>query len=42
MGCWNETCGVTQLPITYGDEVVLYLLREYGYDGTGIKQHFKC
>lgn len=31
MGCWNETCGITQLPITDGDEVVVYLLREYGY-----------
>lgn len=26
MGCWNETCGVTQLPINYGDKVRLFVL----------------
>ena len=26
MGCWNETCGVTQMPIMSGDPVALLLL----------------
>lgn len=26
MGCWNETCGITQMPIYSGDPVVLVLL----------------
>jgi hypothetical protein len=26
MGCWCETCGVTQLPINHGDEVRLFVL----------------
>lgn len=26
MGCWNETCGVTQLPINAGDPVRLFVL----------------
>lgn len=24
MGCWNETCNLTNLPIMYGDEIVVY------------------
>lgn len=28
MGCWNETCGVTQMPIEGGDPVRLFLLVE--------------
>lgn len=30
MGCWNETCGVTQLPILAGDKVRLFVLRGGG------------
>ena len=26
MGCWNETCGITQVPIMHNDPVVLILL----------------
>jgi len=26
MGCWNETCGITQMPIHYGDPVMLVFL----------------
>lgn len=26
MGCWSETCGVTQLPINYRDKVRLFIL----------------
>lgn len=26
MGCWNETCGVTQLPINHGDKVRVFVL----------------
>lgn len=28
MGCWNGTCGITQLPIFSGDPVVVFLLIE--------------
>ncbi len=28
MGCWNETCGITQLPIQYEDPVRMFLLVE--------------
>lgn len=28
MGCWNGTCMISQLPIFYGDEVVLILLKK--------------
>lgn len=26
MGCWNETCGLTRLPIHYKDQVALFLI----------------
>lgn len=34
MGCWNKTCGLTQLPIHDGERVVTFLLVkvESGYD----------
>jgi len=28
MGCWNETCGITQMPICGGDPVRMFLLVE--------------
>lgn len=28
MGCWSETCGITQLPINAGDKVRLFILFE--------------
>ena len=28
MGCWNQTCSLTNLPITYGDSIVLIPLVE--------------
>lgn len=31
MGCWNETCGMTQMPICGGDPVRLFLIVENGY-----------
>jgi len=34
MGCWNETCGITQMPIEGGDKVRMFLIVEceYGRD----------
>ena len=26
MGCWNKTCGLTNLPITYDDRVITFLI----------------
>lgn len=31
MGCWNETCGITQMPIEGGDPVRLFLLVQESY-----------
>src|SRR5579864_3769003 len=31
MGCWNETCGLTQMPICGGDPVRLFLIVENAY-----------
>ena len=28
MGSWNGTCGISNLPIEHGDEVVLFIIRE--------------
>lgn len=28
MGCWNETCGLSHLPITGGDDVLVFILAE--------------
>lgn len=28
MGCWNATCGISDLPIFYGEEVVLYIIEK--------------
>lgn len=33
MGCWNETCAITQLPIQVGDPVVLMFLARNSYTG---------
>ena len=30
MGCWNHTCAVTNLPILYGEEVEVILLKSVG------------
>ena len=30
MGCWHETCGITQLPIRYHDPIVLFLITHRG------------
>jgi len=27
MGCWNETCGLTSLPIHAGEEIIVFILR---------------
>lgn len=37
MGCWNQTCGLTQLPIRCGEEVSCYVLvkNKYAEDGGG-------
>lgn len=32
MGCWNATCGITNLPICVGDEIVTFLLASADYD----------
>lgn len=29
MGCWNETCGITQLPILSGDAVRMFLILDH-------------
>lgn len=34
MGCWNGTCGLSQLPIGAGDDVVLFVL-EQKHEGFG-------
>jgi hypothetical protein len=26
MGCWNETCGITQMPIEHGDKIRMFLI----------------
>lgn len=38
MGCWNGTCGLSNLPILYGDKVVCFIVKrdEYG-EKEGIK-----
>jgi len=28
MGCWNETCGLTNLHIRYGEPVVVFAIKE--------------
>jgi len=33
MGCWNETCGVTQLPIKEGDKIRAFILVDNTYKG---------
>ena len=35
MGCWNETCGITNLPIRVGDEIVVFILRQLGRASCG-------
>lgn len=42
MGCWNETCGVTQMPIESGDPVRLFLIveREHSYNKEGGALHY--
>lgn len=37
MGCWNQTCFVTRVPITAGEKIKLFILQGHGYsysDGT--------
>ncbi|MEX3713473.1 hypothetical protein ABFV99_13810 [Cytobacillus horneckiae] len=37
MGCWNATCGISNLPIFYGDEVVMYIIeRNQIAEGNGL------
>lgn len=31
MGCWNKTCGLTQLPIYAGDKVITFIIIEAPY-----------
>jgi hypothetical protein len=33
MGCWNETCGITQMPICAGDKVRMFLIVSNDYEG---------
>lgn len=33
MGCWNETCGITQMPICGGDKVRMFLIVANDYEG---------
>lgn len=37
MGCWNETCGITQLPINAGDKVRVFFIvkNDYGVEKAG-------
>jgi hypothetical protein len=39
MGCWNETCGLTQLPIIAGDRAVLLFLVPRNQPSDGIFYH---
>lgn len=32
MGSWNGTCGVSQLPIMYGDDVAIFLMKKNKYN----------
>jgi len=32
MGCWNGTCGISQLPIMAGDPVLAYLIMMFQYE----------
>lgn len=32
MGCWNETCGISQMPICAGDKVRMFLIVSNGYE----------
>jgi hypothetical protein len=31
MGCWNKTCGLSNLPIYYGEEVYVFLIQENAF-----------
>lgn len=33
MGCWNETCGISQLPIHVGDKIRAFILLDNTYKG---------
>lgn len=35
MGCWNETCMVSNMPIEYGEEVVMLIIQENRLDSNG-------
>lgn len=32
MGCWNETCGISQLHITAGQKVAIFMIEQNGYN----------
>ena len=32
MGCWNATCGISNLPIMYGEKVVTFICKNQGFD----------
>lgn len=36
MGCWNETCMVSNMPIRSGDEVVMIIMRSNRIDDNGV------
>jgi hypothetical protein len=36
MGCWNETCGITQMPIEGGDKVRMFLIVENSWAGEDV------
>jgi hypothetical protein len=31
MGCWNGTCGITKLPISYGDKIAVVILKKNNF-----------
>lgn len=34
MGCWNETCGISQMPICGGDQVRMFLIVSNSFDSS--------
>jgi hypothetical protein len=40
MGCWNGTCGISNLPINAGDEVVAFLIGFYSYNDNPSKSGY--
>src|SRR5271170_5879286 len=40
MGCWNETCGISQMPIEGGDKVRMFLIVENEWAGEAVAHSY--